>query len=196
MEADGVGARAESVEVGLGLVPVAAGARERPLAAPCEHVHPERAPVAGDERSDRAVAHDAEDASVQLPADRRLPAARAERDGVVHHEPRVAASSSASVSSAGAYGAPEPAQTAIPRRVQASRSMCGMPRPVWQMSRKAWEELEQRFVDRRPLADEDDCLGVADLCRPRLGRLGALRVDDDVVPGEEREASSRSTARW
>ena len=95
---------------------------------------------------------------------------------------------SASVSSAGAYGEPDPVQTAIPRRVHASRSMCGVPRPVWQIRRSVGEQCEERLVDRRALADQDDRLGVADLRRALVASSGALRVDDDVVTGQEREA--------
>ena len=95
---------------------------------------------------------------------------------------------SARVSSAGAYGDPTPVQTTIPRRVQASRSMWGVPRPVWQISRRRGNQVEQGGVDRRPLADQHERLGVADLRRPLLAGGGSPRVNDDVVSGDRREA--------
>ena len=82
MDADDIRALAERVEVRLGFVPVGGGALERRRASPGEHVHPERPSVAGDERADVPVADDPERASVQLPADGRLPRAGAKRDGV------------------------------------------------------------------------------------------------------------------
>ena len=47
---------------------------------------------------------------------------------------RIAAITSAQVSSAGATGEPTPSATAMPRRVQVSTSMCGPTRPVCAMS--------------------------------------------------------------
>ena len=70
------------VELRLGLVSVGGGALERRRASPGEHVHSERPSVAGDERADVPVADDPERASVQLPADGRLPRSGAKRDGV------------------------------------------------------------------------------------------------------------------
>ena len=43
------------------------------------------------------------------------------------------------------------------------------------------EEVEQRLVDRRPLADEDERLGVADLRRPLREARRPLGLHDDVV---------------
>jgi len=47
---------------------------------------------------------------------------------------RIEAMMSAQVSSAGAIGEPTPSATAMPRRVQASRSMWEPTRPVWAIS--------------------------------------------------------------
>ena len=70
------------VELRLGLVSVGGSALERRRASPGEHVHSERPSVAGDERADVPVADDPERASVQLPADGRLPRSGTKRDGV------------------------------------------------------------------------------------------------------------------
>ena len=53
---------------------------------------------------------------------------------------------------------------------------------------QAGEEGEQRLVDRRPLTNEDERLGSPDLLGPLLEVIRPFRVDDDVMPREEREA--------
>ena len=49
------------------------------------------------------------------------------------------------------------------------------------------EERQQRCVDRRALADQDERLRVADLGSPLGNRLRPLGLHDHVVPVEERE---------
>ena len=50
------------------------------------------------------------------------------------------------------------------------------------------EPCEEGFVDRRALPDQDDRLCSAYLRHALLQRLGAFRVDDDVVTASEGEA--------
>ena len=90
------------------------------------------------------------------------------------------------MSSAGATGAPPPTRISIPRAAHASRSTCGVPRPVCEMHPQPRRALEDGGVDRRPLADEHE--------RLRLGEVVVARrpgQDGDVVPVEERERVER-----
>ena len=99
----------------------------RRLARPDEHVHAERAAVAGDDRADPAVAVDAERLAAQrVPTPIcQLPACS---DATCCGIWRIAASTSPHVSSAVAYdGVPACMvdETMMPSRVQASMSICG-----------------------------------------------------------------------
>ena len=167
MDADDIRALAERVELRLGLVPVGGWRARASAARPhATHVHPERASVAGDERADVPVADDPERAAVQLAADRRLPRARRE----ARRRRRRGSGSRPGSARASARRArtrdPEPVQTTIPRRVHSSRSMWGIPRPVWQISLRSGSSASNARVDRRALADQDERLRVADLRRP------------------------------
>ena len=156
---------------------------------------PERPPVAGDERADRAVARRSR---ASRPCSSRpivvcqAPAASATASST---RQRVEARMSASVSSAGAYGDAGAGADRDPAPRARLEVDVGHPASGLADQPKVGEQLQQRFVDRRPLADEDERLRVADLCRPRLGRLGALRVDDDVVPGERARSSRAARPR-
>ena len=134
VDADDVRALAERVEIRLGFVPVGGGALERRRASPGEHVHPERPSVAGDERADVPVADDPERASVQLPADRRLPRAGAKRDGVGDDAAGRGEDQRERQLGRGVRQTPSRCRRRSRAACTPSRSMWGIPRPVWQIS--------------------------------------------------------------
>ena len=183
-------------------------------------MHPERLPVAGDERADVPVADDPERASVQLPADVvcHVPARSATASATMQ---RVEARISASVSSAGAYADPEPVQTTIPRRVHSATSMWGIPRPGLADQPQVGEERQQRLrrsacargsgraprrrrsgpPARQPSPVASDCTTTSWPCEKRErvepldGPLVVLHHDDAHPASLSRRRSSRARAR-
>ena len=187
MQAEHVGPRAQRIQVRLRLVPVRGGTLQRPRAAPCKHLHAERPAVAGDECPDRSVACDAEHAAVQLPPDRRLPPSRAERDGVCDEAARRPQDQrqrqlGGRVRRAAAV-ADDDAAACAGIHVDVRHPAAGLADQA-----QVGKPFEQRRVDRSALADQDERLCVADLRRPLVQGRGPLRVDGDVVAGDEREA--------
>ena len=187
MQAHDIGSGTERVEIGLGLVAVGPCALDRAGATPGEHAHPERNAVPRHERADRPVADDAERLAVELPADCRLPTPARSADASSTTQ-RADARISANVSSAGAYADPPPVHTAMPRRVQASTSTWGIPRPVWQMTRRPGRRASSGSSIGVRSRMRTSASAAADLFGPLLEVIRPFRVDDDVMPREEREA--------
>ena len=111
-------ARAERLEIGLGLVPVGrVRARATPRVPRRARCIPSARPYAGDERADRAVADDPERPAVQLAPDRRLPGARR----AARRRPRRGSGSTRGSARASA----PPGRTATPTRCRRrSRAAC------------------------------------------------------------------------
>ena len=166
----------------------------RPHASTCM---PSAPSVAGDERADVPVADDPERAPVQLPADRRLPRPGAKRDGVGDDAAGRGEDQRERQLGRARTASPPPVQTTIPRRVHSVEVDVGHSAAGLADQPQAGEERQQRRVDRRALADQDERLGVADL-RPRARRPspGARSARPRRGPARSANASSRSTARW
>ncbi len=184
---EGLAARGGGVAVGLGLL-------ERALAAPREHVHAERAPVARHHRADLAVAQDAQGLAAQPGADRiGLPLARAHRDHLLGDAPH-RRDHQAPGQLRGRVGRPArhlarrddhtPVRARGDVDVGNYADLGDHLQPI--------EAVEQRRADRGALADAHEHLGILEPAREGVDVLGVVLPDRDVLAGHLLEGVQRA----
>ena len=171
VQAHDVGARAQSASRSAPASQPSARARSSDPARPqASTLHPERSRRTARRARRSPVADDPERLPVQLPPDRRLPGTRPQRDGVLdeaagRREDQRQRQLRGSIRRPGARADDDAAPRAgldVDVRRPAAR-LADQP--------EVGEQVEQRRVDRRALADQHESLGVADLGGP----LGEVR---------------------
>jgi len=169
--------------------PVAAGAFARRLAPPHDHTHAECHAVTRDDRADPAVAVDAEQLVAQALADADLPASSPERRHLLRYLTHRRQDQSPCQLRRGVRRRigvlarrddDAAARTGIDIDVRIHASLADQP--------EIRQPLEQRRANLCPLADQDQCLRVAQPFRKLIDALHMIGPDRHVVSSELREA--------
>lgn len=189
MERQHVTVAEERSLVRSGHVPVGARPRQRLLARPHKHAHPEAATVSGDDGADPAVAEDAECFSAQRVPDAHLPAARAQGRHLLGDLPH-----------RGKHKPPRELGGRVGRRLgvhvrrhddpEARAGVdvdMGVDAPLTDQS-KLGQPLEQRRADRRPLPDQHERLAVTQPLGQHVDILDVIVPHRDLVLREPLEA--------